>query len=365
MWVDCSMLDKLLPIFISMLLTTLVSPCQSFALDDGTVIVAIDAGHGGRDVGAIGATGVYEKDINLAVSEKLAVLINQTPGMKAIQTRRGDVYVKLRTRLAVARNEKADLFISIHADAFKDPKVRGASVYVLSSQGASSEAATYLARKANFEQVVGGVSLSNKDEFLSRTLIDMTQTAAIEESKLLGQEILDQLKVLGPVHKKKVEQAGFVVLKSPDIPSVLVETAFISNPLDEKRLRRADFQTKLSYSLYQGIMNYLSKYQIDSSISSGFKSHTVVRGDTLSQLGAKYGVRAVDLLLANNLEDSVIRVGERLKIPLGRTIKRHLVTKGDTLSELSKFYGVSVRAIMVANGIKKDTITIGTVLKIP
>lgn len=155
------------------------------------------------------------------------------------------------------------------------------------------------------------------------------------------------------------------MLKSPDIPSVLVETAFISNPLDEAKLRKRDFQTKLSKSLYRGILSYLNKYQVDSSIPSGFKSHTVVRGDTLSQLGAKYGVHTVDLRLANNLEDSVIRVGERLKIPSGRTMKRHRVVMGDTLSELGKFYGVSVRAIMVANGIKKDTITIGTVLKIP
>ena len=359
------MMYKMLPVFLSLLLVALVSPSKSVALDGRTVIVAIDAGHGGRDVGAIGVTGVYEKDINLSISEKLAVLINQTPGMKAIQTRRGDVYVKLRTRLAVARNEKADLFVSIHADAFTDPKVRGASVYVLSSKGASSEAAKYLAKRANFEQVVGGVSLTNKDEFLSRTLIDMTQTAAIEESKLLGQEILAQLKVLGPVHKKKVEQAGFVVLKSPDIPSVLVETAFLSNPLDEAKLRKGDFRTRLSNALYQGIISYLNKYQINSNIARGFKSHTVMKGDTLSQLGVKYGVRAVDLRSANNLEDSVIRVGERLKIPLGRTIKRHRVARGDTLSELSEFYGVSVRAIMVANGIKKDTITIGTVLKIP
>jgi len=359
------MMYKMFPVFLSLLLVALLYPSQSVALDDGTVIVAIDAGHGGRDVGAIGVTGVYEKDINLSVSEKLAVLINQTPGMKAIQTRRGDVYVKLRTRLAVARNEKADLFVSIHADAFKDPKVRGASVYVLSSKGASSEAAKYLAKRANFEQVVGGVSLTNKDEFLSRTLIDMTQAAAIEESKLLGQEILAQLKVLGPVHKKRVEQAGFVVLKSPDIPSVLVETAFLSNPLDEAKLRKRDFQTRLSNSLYQGIISYLNKHQINLNIARGFKSHTVAKGDTLSQLGVKYGVRAVDLRLANNLEDSVIRVGERLKIPSGRTIKRHRVARGDTLSELSEFYGVSVRAIKVANGIKKDTITIGTVLKIP
>ena len=359
------MMYKMFPVFLSLLLVALLYPSQSVALDDGTVIVAIDAGHGGRDVGAIGVTGVYEKDINLSVSEKLTVLINQTPGMKAIQTRRGDVYVKLRTRLAVARNEKADLFVSIHADAFKDPKVRGASVYVLSSKGASSEAAKYLAKRANFEQVVGGVSLTNKDEFLSRTLIDMTQAAAIEESKLLGQEILAQLKVLGPVHKKKVEQAGFVVLKSPNIPSVLVETAFLSNPLDEAKLRKRDFQTRLSNSLYQGIISYLNKYQINSKIARGFQSHTVVKGDTLSQLGVKYGVRAVDLRSVNNLEDSVIRVGERLKIPSGRTLKRHRVARGDTLSELSEFYGVSVRAIKVTNGIKKDKITIGTVLKIP
>jgi N-acetylmuramoyl-L-alanine amidase len=359
------MLNKMSPFFLGVLLLVMLFPCQNFALDDRTIIVAIDAGHGGRDVGAIGVTGVYEKDVNLAVSEKLAVLINQTSGMKAIQTRRGDVYVKLRSRLAIARNEKADLLVSIHADAFKDPKVRGASVYVLSRRGASSEAAKYLAKRANFEQVINGVSLSNKDEFLSRTLIDMTQTAAIEESKLLGQEILAELKALGPVHKKKVEQAGFVVLKSPDIPSVLVETAFISNPLDEEKLRTGDFQTRLSNSLYQGIINYLNKYQKDSSISSGFKAYTVVAGDTLSQLGAKYGVRAADLRLVNNLENSVIKVGERLKIPLGRTMRRHRVVGGDTLSDLSKFYGVSVRAIMVANGIEKDTITIGTVLKIP
>ncbi len=346
-------------------LTGLALTCESFSDKIEPIIVAVDAGHGGKDVGAIGATGIYEKDITLAISLKLAKLIDQTPGMKALQTRKSDVYVKLRTRLGIARNQSADLFVSIHADAFKDPKVKGSSVYILSSSGASGEAAKYLAKKANFDQLVGGISLRNKDEFLSRTLIDMTQTASIEESRLLGQEVLTQLRALGPVHKKKVQKAGFVVLKSPDIPSILIETAFISNPSEEKRLSREGFQIELSKALYEGIISYLKVNQIDSSMARNFKTHAIIRGDTLSALGVKHGVSVSDLRRANNLKDSVVRVGDKLKIPLGKLIRRHKVIKGDTLSELSKFYDVSVDLIMRTNGMEGETIVLGKVLNIP
>jgi N-acetylmuramoyl-L-alanine amidase len=359
------MLNRILNFPFAFLLTTIAWSFQLFAENVTPVIVAIDAGHGGKDVGAIGATGVYENDITLAIPQKLAGLIEQTPGMKAVLTRKNDVYVKLRTRLGIARNKNADLFVSIHADAFKDPNVKGSSVYILSSSGASGEAAKYLARRANFDQLVDGVSLRDKDEFLSRTLIDMTQTAAIEESRLLGEEVLAGLRTLGPVHKKQVQKAGFVVLKSPDIPSILIETAFISNPSEEKRLTRKGFQTQLSKVVYQGIISYLNKHQIDSHIAKNYKSYRVVRGDTLSELSAKYGVSVMDLRRVNSLENSLVKVGETLKIPIGRTLRRHRVTKGDTLSELSKFYKVSVESITRINGIKGDKIVSGEILKIP
>lgn len=220
------------------------------------LVIAIDAGHGGHDPGAIGHGGSREKDIVLAIARRLNDLLEQTPGFKPVMTRNSDIYLPLRERIRRAREAKADLFVSLHADAFRDERARGSSVYALSTNGASSEAAKWLANKENSADLVGGVSLEDKDRTVASVLLDLSQTATIESSLTVGESVLDQLGDVNRLHKHSVQQAGFVVLKSPDIPSILVETAFISNPAEARKLRSAAHQQKLAYALRDGIRNY-------------------------------------------------------------------------------------------------------------
>ncbi|ESQ10091.1 MAG TPA: N-acetylmuramoyl-L-alanine amidase [Chromatiaceae bacterium] len=224
------------------------------------VIIAVDAGHGGEDPGAIGRNGTREKDVTLAISRKLAALIDKQQGMRAVMIRDGDYFVPLRQRIAKARKRKADLFVSIHADAFTDPNVRGSSVYTLSNGGATSEAAKWLAARENRADLIGGVKLAERNEVLASVLLDMTQNATIEHSSIAATHVLEKLRSLGHVHQTRIQQAGFAVLKSPDIPSMLVETAFISNPSEERRLRSEHYQKKLAHSLLQGILDYFRDY---------------------------------------------------------------------------------------------------------
>ena len=224
------------------------------------VVVAVDAGHGGINPGAIGPKGSQEKRIVLKVARRLAVLIDKEPGMRAVLTRRDDVFLKLRDRIQTARAAKADLFVSIHADAFHDARARGASVYVLSRRGASSEAALWLANNENQADLVGGVSLDDKDSALAKVLLDLSQTATLEASHFAAGKVLRELDKLGRLHKRSVERAGFVVLKSPDIPSMLVETGFISNPAEEKRLRSAAYQAKLARAVLSGVRSYFQHH---------------------------------------------------------------------------------------------------------
>jgi N-acetylmuramoyl-L-alanine amidase len=223
------------------------------------VVVAIDAGHGGEDPGALGKRGTREKDVTLAIARKLAALVNQERGMKAVLTRDGDYYVSLRGRIHKAREHKADLFVSIHADAFLRPEARGSSVFTLSERGATSEVAHWLAERENAADLVGGVSLDDKDDLLASVLLDLSQTATIEASHDVASSILKELGAVGDLHKPQVQQAGFVVLKSPDVPSVLVETAFISNPLEEKKLRDPRRQEKFAQAVMKGVREYFAR----------------------------------------------------------------------------------------------------------
>jgi N-acetylmuramoyl-L-alanine amidase len=222
------------------------------------ITIAIDAGHGGEDPGARGASGSQEKHITLAIAKKLKQRIDNEPGMRAVLTRDGDYFIPLHGRVVKARKLQADLFLSIHADAFTNPAARGSSVFALSERGATSAGARYLAKKENESDLIGGVSLDDKDPVLARTLLDLSQTATINDSLKLGKAVLNQIGDINKLHKNHVEQAGFAVLKSPDIPSILVETAFISNPEEERKLNDDEYQDKLVTSILTGIKKYFA-----------------------------------------------------------------------------------------------------------
>jgi N-acetylmuramoyl-L-alanine amidase len=220
------------------------------------LVIAVDAGHGGDDPGAIGRNGTREKDVVLAVARALAERVNREPGMRAVLIRNGDYYVTLRDRMNRARAEKADLFVSVHADSIRDRSIAGSSVYVLSPRGASDEAARWLAERENASDLIGGVSLDDKDNVLASVLLDLSQTASLTASLSAAESVLGELDRVGEVRKRNVQQAGFVVLKSPDIPSLLIETAYISNPGEEKRLKDPRRQDQLATAIHAGIRGY-------------------------------------------------------------------------------------------------------------
>jgi N-acetylmuramoyl-L-alanine amidase len=234
-------------------------PSKPRPLVDRLVTIVIDAGHGGEDPGARGANGSLEKDVTLAIAQLLKDKIDREGNMRAVLTREGDYYIALGQRVEKARRVQADLFVSIHADAFIRPNARGSSVFALSERGATSMQARWLAKKENSADLIGGVNLKQKDPYLARTLLDLSQTATINDSLRLGREVLSEIGDINRLHGRDVEQAGFAVLKAPDIPSILVETAFISNPEEERRLNDPTFQSKLADSIVSGIKRYLAK----------------------------------------------------------------------------------------------------------
>ena len=222
------------------------------------IIIAIDPGHGGEDPGAIGKRGTKEKDINMRISKKLKNLIDKQKNMKAVLIRDKDYYVPLKGRVSKARKYEADIFVSIHADAFNKRSVSGSSVFALSEKGASSAFAKFLANKENEADLIGGVSIDDKEPVLARTLLDLSQSATINDSLKLGSFVLREIKKVNNLHKKRVEQAGFAVLKAPDIPSILVETAFLSNPQEERNLNSNKFQNKIAKAIFKGIKGYIN-----------------------------------------------------------------------------------------------------------
>lgn len=288
------------------------------------IVVAVDPGHGGRDPGAIGHARTFEKDIALAIARHLAARIDEEPGMQAVLVRDGDYYVDHRDRMAIARRHNADLFVSIHADAVKDRRADGASVYVLSLDGASDEAAMLLAKRENSSGLIGGVSLADKDDLLASVLLDLSQNAALSASLMVGERVLDELEKIGEMHRRNVQQAGFLVLKSPDVPSILVETAFISNPAEEKKLKSPAHRKKLANAMLAGIRTYFYLHpppdtQIALNLRNsppGQLTYVISRGDTLSEIAERYNVSTSELKSVNQMSNDTLRIGETLNIPL-------------------------------------------------
>ncbi len=284
------------------------------------VVIALDPGHGGKDPGARGRRGLNEKDVVLAISRELAQFVDREPGMRAILTRSRDEFVVLRTRMERARAAEADLFISIHADAFSDRRVKGATVYTLSQKGASDEASRRLAEREN-AALIGGVKLGDKDYTLASVLLDLSQNAALSSSIAAGDRVLSELGQVGKVRKRKVQQAPFLVLKSPDLPSILVETAYISNPDDERRLGDSRHQRRIAKAIFNGVRSYFyanpPKDTLVAQLGQGSQQfrHVIRNGETLSGIAHRYNTNVRTLRRANNLRDDKILIGQVLTIP--------------------------------------------------
>jgi N-acetylmuramoyl-L-alanine amidase len=287
------------------------------------IIIAVDAGHGGHDPGAHGPAGVQEKDVTLRISRRLVEIINTEPGMKGILTRNRDEFLPLRSRMERARAAQADLFVSVHADAVRNRRVRGASVYVLNEKGATDEAARRLAARENAADLVGGVSLGDKDPMLRSVLLDLSQSASLGSSIEVGDEILGALTRVGVVRKPRVMQAPFMVLKSPDVPSVLVETAYISNPEEERNLASDAWRSRLARALFTGIRNYFYANPPPGTLVAGRTrqrladslQHVISNGETLSAIADRYNVSVTRIRAANGLRGDQVNVGQVLRIP--------------------------------------------------
>ncbi len=290
------------------------------------VVIAVDAGHGGEDPGAIGARGLYEKTVVLQMARKLAARFNQTPGYRAVLVRKGDYYIPLRKRLAIARRERADMFLSIHADAARSSAPSGASVYALSQRGASSEEARWLAEKENRSDLIGGdhgnVSLDGREDVLAKVLVDMAMDQNLAASVAAGEAVLKQLGSVTKLHSNKVGQAGFVVLKSPDIQSLLIETGFISHPREARRLSQADHQNRIVRAIHAGVTLHMESSPpagtlLANRLDSGNQRYTVMPGDTLSEIAARYGTSTARIRRANDLRGDHIQAGKTILIPAG------------------------------------------------
>ena len=287
------------------------------------VIVAIDAGHGGDDPGASGRNGTHEKDVVVAIARRVAEELDAQPGMHAVLVRGGDYFVPLRKRIEIAHAAQADFFMSIHADSYRDSTATGATVYVLNEKGATDEAALLLARRENASDLIGGVSLADTDQTLARVLLDLSQNAALSASTSAGQRLIKKMSAVTPMRRMQVQQAPFLVLKSPDIPSVLVETAYISNPREEASLRSPQYQASLARALREGIVDYFTanppqgSYFAHAAEPPPTTVHHVARGETLSEIAERYRVSMATLRRSNSLKSDSVHVGQVLTIPPG------------------------------------------------
>lgn len=348
----------------------MASTRQAAALLNGErkVVVAVDAGHGGEDPGAHGPGGTLEKNVTLAVARELADQINKQPGMKAVLTRSADFFIPLKQRYQIARQNNADLFVSIHADAFVNGDAKGSSVWVLSPRGKTSEAARWLADRENRADLIGGVSLDDKDDSLAAVLLDLQQGYAMQASESVAGNVLKALGNLGPTHRGYVERANFVVLRSPDVPSILVETAFISNPTEERRLRDPSHQARLAEAVMGGVRNYFEStpppgtwYAAQAARRNGTAVASSKSDDDGSDTSSA-ATKAVAQAVASSSKASPSSATARADADV-RDL--HRVARGESLRSIARQYGVSVNALKSANRINADAVHAGMVLTIP
>ncbi|ORM66795.1 N-acetylmuramoyl-L-alanine amidase AmiB [Pantoea rwandensis] len=381
---------------------TTVHPGGAVTRND-QVIVAIDAGHGGQDPGASGQHGLHEKNVTIAIARKLKALMDPDPMFKPVLTRNGDYFISVMGRSEVARKENANLLVSIHADAAPNHSATGASVWVLSNRRANNEMANWLEQKEKQSELLGGagdlLANSQADPYLSQAVLDLQFGHSQRVGYDVAVKVLQQLRGVTPLHKRLPEHASLGVLRSPDIPSLLVETGFISNAAEERLLGSSAYQEKIAQSIYKGLRNYFLAHPLQSipkeenrpldsapavSVASNpatgtvqytgaTQRHTVTRGETLSGIAAKYGVSMATLRDLNSLKRDVVWVGQRLKVPAKSGVSvtaasrpaRHKVVRGDSLTGIAAHYGVSPKAIMQANNMKSSNVMLGQNLKIP
>lgn len=378
------------------------------------VVVAIDAGHGGQDPGAIGLNGLREKDVTIAIARKLQGLLDNDPGFKPVLTRSGDYFVSVMGRSDVARKQNANILVSIHADAAPNRSATGASVWVLSNRRANSEMAGWLEQHEKQSELLGGAGdlLANNsaDPYLSQAVLDLQFGHSQRVGYDVATKVLRELQRVGGLHKSRPEHASLGVLRSPDIPSLLVETGFISNVAEERLLGSNDYQEKIASAIYRGVKSYFQTHPLQSAPKQENRSvlpaanrastatpaaavpagntggnsnagmrHTVVRGETLSAIAARYGVSMSAIRDLNKLNKDVVWVGQRLKIPAtgvkqrgsaagvekAASVVRHKVVRGDTLSAIADRYGVSMKEIQRANDMNSGSVQLGQTLVIP
>lgn len=343
------------------------------------IVVAISAGHGGEDPGSIGYDGrIKEKNVTLAISQALYERLEKLPGYEPVMIREGDYYVELKRRPEIARQNRADLFVAIHADWYRNSRARGVTVYALSGDRADRENSARVAEKENSADLLGGVggdlALRELDDDVALTLVSLQMAWSMEQSLMAGTSILDSLAGVTRIRKTKVQQASLQVLNSPDIPSILIETGYLTNPEEAQRLSNRNFQERMALAIADGVANYFYEAPPDGTLVAWQKangviptSYTVKRGDTLSEIAEQFSLSVTELKSINGLQGNTIQVGQVLELPGSDSslTSEHKIQRGETLSEIAQFYRVSLADLRAANNLRGDRILIGQTLIIP
>ncbi len=355
-----------------------VTPAPS-SQEKRDIVIAISAGHGGEDPGSISPNGrLKEKNVTLAISKALQNQINAMPGYRATMIREGDYYVELKRRPQIARDNRADLFIAIHADWYRNSRAKGVTLYALSGDRADRENTRRVVEKENSSDLLGGVggdiALGGLDDDVALTLVSLQMAWSMEQSLIAGTRILESLDGVTYLRKDKVQQASLQVLNSPDIPSMLIETGYLTNPDDAKKLSSSSFQNQLASAIARGVKNFVYDSPPEDTLVAWQKANGIVpsnyivkRGDNLSEIADKFGVSLSSLKSANRLTSNTIRIGQELTIPGSQvaSVSEHKIRRGETLSEIAVRYSISLSSLRAANDLSNDRIMVGQVLKIP